>query len=84
MRGLPYGDYVLVETKAPTGYAKPTDPNTTFTVNEDSYKEEAVLSIPNKELTIPQTGGIGTAIFTVIGVALMTISVVSYKRTSEA
>ena len=48
-----------------------------------SYAENA-KKITNKQLTIPQTGGIGTAIFTVIGVALMTISVVSYKRTSEA
>lgn len=84
VRGLPHGDYVLVETKAPDGYALPTDPNTPFTVNADSYEDAAVLKIDNKEITIPQTGGIGTAIFTVIGVALMTISVVSYKRTSEA
>ena len=84
VRGLPYGDYVLVETKAPDGYALPTDPTEPFTVNADSYEDAAVLKIDNKEITIPQTGGIGTAIFTVIGVALMTISVVSYKRTSEA
>lgn len=85
VRGLPYGeDYVLVETKAPTGYALPTNPETKFNVDADSYEDAAVLKIHNKEITIPQTGGIGTAIFTVIGVALMTISVVSYKRKSNA
>lgn len=84
VRGLPYEDYVLVETKAPDGYALPTDPNTSFTVNADSYKDAAVLKIDNKEITIPQTGGIGTAIFTMIGAALMIFATVYYKRTSNA
>ena len=84
IKGLPYGTYTLVEIKAPKGYALPTNPETEFEVDAGSYEDNAELSIPNVQLTIPQTGGIGTAIFTVIGVALMTISVVSYKRTSEA
>ena len=85
VRGLPYGeDYVLVETEAPNDYALPTNPETKFNVDADSYEDAAVLKIDNKEITIPQTGGMGTAIFTVIGVVLMTISVVSYKRKSNA
>lgn len=84
IKGLPYGTYTLVEIKAPEGYALPTNPETEFEVDAGSYEDNAELSIPNVQLTIPQTGGMGTAIFTVIGVALMTISVVSYKRTSEA
>lgn len=84
IKGLPYGEYILVETKARDGYALPTDPNTSFTVNADSYKDAAVLKIDNKEITIPQTGGIGTAIFTMIGAALMIFATVYYKRTSNA
>lgn len=84
IKGLPYGTYTLVEIKAPKGYALPTNPETEFEVDAGSYDDNNELPIPNVQLTIPQTGGMGTAIFTVIGVALMTISVVSYKRTSEA
>ena len=83
IRGLPYGHYTLTEVKAPEGYALPTSPDTTFDVTENSFKG-VQQKIQNKKITIPQTGGMGTAIFTVIGVVLMTISVVSYKRKSNA
>lgn len=96
IKGLPYGEYVLVETKAPNGYALPTNPNTDFTVDSTSYYQypERVEShtrpsakvqyINNRKLVIPQTGGIGTALFTVIGAAVMLFSVVFYRRTKEA
>lgn len=82
VKGLPYDEYFLVETKARDGYALLTEP-IPFTVNAASYAENA-KKITNKQLTIPQTGGIGTAIFTVIGVALMTFATIYYKKTGNA
>lgn len=36
--------------------------------------------VPNRKLTIPQTGGIGTLIFTVVGVALMATAVLLVRK----
>ena len=95
--GLAYGTYRAVETKAPAGYAVPTDGgNFEFTVAAGSYNTEAngidykpndqtvkAKKIENNKITIPQTGGIGSLIFIVAGVAIMTFAFVAYKR-SEA
>ena len=80
--GLPYGNYTLEEKTAPDNYAKITTP-IPFKVEKDSYTKEAngisyngdtvidAKQIKNKEILIPQTGGMGTMIFMVAGLALM-------------
>ncbi|MEG0268461.1 MAG: SpaH/EbpB family LPXTG-anchored major pilin, partial [Carnobacterium sp.] len=95
VKGLPYATYTLVETKAPNGYALPTDPTTEFTVSATSYytnpteitagntASNNVQNVLNRKLTIPQTGGFGTMAFTVIGTILMLSSILFYKRTGK-
>lgn len=91
--GLAYGTYKLVEIKAPKGFAKLTDPQD-FTVDDNSYttgvkdpinyelegNTNDADQVKNTTLTIPQTGGIGTAIFAVVGIGLMAGAVVAMKR----
>lgn len=96
VRGLPYGDYLLVEIEAPDGYALPTNPNISFVVDTSSYYSNpaAIGSwtnapnvqqyVNNRKLVIPQTGGIGTVLFTVIGAIVMLISALFYRRAKEA
>lgn len=96
VKGIEYGDYRAVETKAPKGYALPTDGgNFTFTVAKGTYTGEGdidyvadstnsdAMQIENHKVTIPATGGIGTVIFTVVGIGLMTAAVVAMKRNKE-
>lgn len=93
--GLAKGTYYLEETKAPKGFGKLTS-DVMFTVDENSYtkngdinykKEETTakdaLRVENKNLTIPQTGGIGTVIFTVVGLGLMAGAVMAMKKNRE-
>lgn len=48
-------------------------------VNEDGQKAEA-QRVDNKLVTIPQTGGIGTIIFTAIGLAIMASAIIAIKK----
>lgn len=94
--GLAKGTYYLEETKAPKGFGKLTS-DVMFTVDESSYtkngdinykKEDTsetkdALRVENKNLTIPQTGGMGTVLFTVVGISLMAGAVIAMKRNRE-
>ena len=78
---------------APKGFAKLQSPEE-FEVKNGSYastdaelqynKDNADngygLQIKNKNVTIPQTGGIGTVIFTAIGLAIMASAIIAIKK----
>lgn len=88
--GLEYGSYKLEEKTAPKGYAKLSG-DVDFKVEKGSYsagdidyKPESnakdALQVKNKKVTIPETGGIGSLIFIVAGLALMGVAFVAMKR----
>ena len=93
IKGLAYADgYQLVEKTAPKDYAKLSGP-VDFKVEEGSYSTKDVdikyekadaannaKQIKNKKVTIPQTGGIGSLIFIVAGIALMAVAFTAMKR----
>lgn len=90
--GLAYGNYSLVEKEALTGYAKISDP-VPFTVAAESHeattledgklKDEKMKEVENKKITIPETGGMGTVIFTVVGIAIMGGAIFAMRRRSQ-
>ena len=41
------------------------------------------MQIKNNDVTIPQTGGMGTVLFTVVGISLMAGAVIAMKRNRE-
>lgn len=88
--GLATGDYELVETEAPNGYAKLTAP-VPFKVEKGSTGETELSTgndkngftqVENKKVTIPQTGGIGSLIFIVAGIVIMAIAFAMKRRNS--
>ena len=94
--GLSAGDYELVEVKAPAGYAI-SKTNIPFKVNDGTYagtNKEVQYNkdntdggygqrVDNKKVTIPQTGGMGTVLFTVVGISLMAGAVIAMKKNRE-
>lgn len=94
IKGLEYkAGYQLEEKTAPNGYAKLQSPQD-FEVKDGSYastdaelqynKDNAEngygLQIKNKNVSIPQTGGIGSLIFVVAGLAIMAFAYTAYKK----
>lgn len=95
VKGLAYGTYNLEETKAPAGYAKFEQP-IQFEINENSYKDNSgdiayklneanndATKVNNRKLSIPQTGGIGTIIFTVAGLIIMGGAIYALKKNNQ-
>ena len=91
IEGIEYGTYKLEEIEAPKGYAKINDVE--FTVAEGNTKdvnikyaedsaENDAKQVINKKVTIPQTGGMGTMIFMVAGLALMGGAFVAMRKRS--
>lgn len=71
--GLDEGNYEFKETKAPTGY-KVSSENKAFTMTADEEKEVTVNAgefVNTKLSSLPSTGGMGTYLFTIIGVVVM-------------
>lgn len=82
VNGLAYGEYFLEETKAPVvdGKAyKLLQKPVKFVVNADSHGG-AILIENNEGSSLPKTGGMGTLLFTVVGLGLMGVAAKTYKR----
>ncbi|MDU5742492.1 MAG: pilin N-terminal domain-containing protein [Finegoldia magna] len=90
IEGLAYGKYKLEEIQAPKGYATQADVEFTIAKGETTdvkiayetgeNKPVNAKQVINKKVTIPQTGGIGTIIFTAIGLAIMASAVIAIKK----
>ena len=89
--GLDTGVYSFTETKAPADYAVNTNPVTVEikeVENKSDVEGERVYlfadSIKDSKLaTLPFTGGMGTTIFTVLGVAIMAMAAALYFATKK-
>lgn len=94
INGLAYGDYALEEVKAPAGYAK-LQGEISFKVQEGKDAKEDInyetasiaddatkdaIRVKNKKVSIPQTGGIGSLIFVVAGLAIMAGAYAAYRK----
>ena len=87
--GLDEGDYEFQETKAPTGY-KVNSENNKFTIAANETAEVGIDAgefVNTKLSALPSTGGMGTYLFTIIGVVVMAGAAgaffISRRRTSE-
>ncbi|MBE5107536.1 SpaH/EbpB family LPXTG-anchored major pilin [Bacillus thuringiensis] len=85
---IPYGEYQVVETKAPTyekedgttgSYQLLKDP---IDVKIDADHKTIKLTVENNKSGwhLPSTGGVGTILFTVVGLALMIVAAFIFFR----
>ncbi|HDR4903609.1 TPA: SpaH/EbpB family LPXTG-anchored major pilin, partial [Bacillus cereus] len=89
---LPYGEYQIVETKAPTyekedgttgSYQLLKDP---INIKIDENHKVIKLTVENNKSgwNLPSTGGMGTILFTIVGLALMLGAVIIFFRRKSA
>ncbi len=84
-------DYWIVETKSPTyrdengeekHYNLLKEP-LRVTVHAESHKDEYAITVKNSKFSLPVTGGVGTVIFTLGGLAIMGAAAFLYMRTTR-
>ncbi|KOS60013.1 isopeptide-forming domain-containing fimbrial protein [Lysinibacillus agricola] len=85
---IPYGDYQIVETKAPTyikddgttaSYQQLRDP-IDVTINADHQKIELDVKNNKSGWYLPSTGGMGTILFSIVGIVLMAAATFVFFR----
>lgn len=77
--GLDLGDYYFEEVEAPTGYSLDAEPGVvkvelkgkTEASAITDVSSEALIKLNTKLNSLPSTGGMGTYLFTIIGVVVM-------------
>ena len=69
--GLAWGTYYLVETESPEGYNLLTEPVELVVGDVTHLDENAVLVTNSARFQLPDTGGIGTAVFTLGGAGIL-------------
>lgn len=81
--GLDYGQYTLHEIKAPEGYRILKNP-IEITINKDNSDITLIIDNFESGWELPATGGIGTVLFTVVGLSIMGLAVYLYIRRKKA
>lgn len=81
--GLAYGTYYIVESKAAAGYNRMAQPiaviisDVSHLTAADGWKDaqgntiDNTLNVVNTKFLLPDTGGIGTTVFTVLGLGII-------------
>ncbi|HEL1557404.1 TPA: SpaH/EbpB family LPXTG-anchored major pilin [Streptococcus suis] len=84
IKGLRYGEYLVSEVRAPSGYVL-NDKPTTFTVDVSTYTDGPVLSIINvkkPKIRLPETGVVVTST-AFVGLFIMASSLVMIRRRKD-
>lgn len=84
IRGLRYGEYLVNEIRAPSGYVL-NDKPTAFTVGVSTYSQGPVLSIFNvkkPKIRLPETGTVATST-AFVGLLIMASSLVMIRRRKD-
>lgn len=95
IKGLAYGsanqkhddasamtEYQIKETKAPEGYAL-LQQVIKFKISHDSYLDTNLVKVVNNKVTIPQTGGIGSALVIAAGVLVVGLGFIAKRRSAK-
>lgn len=71
IKGFDSGEYTVTQTTPPEGYGDPDQNPISVTFEEDSNNDETAKFVNGVFTGLPETGGMGTVIFTVVGLALI-------------
>ena len=83
--GLDEGTYYLFETEAPEGYVK-SDTPLKIVIPEDADEDTCMVNVNFANTLIPHTGGTGTLMYTIGGVAIIVLAgvlLVVYRKSRK-